>query len=338
MRIVSFDDYLDLPRPRVNWIIDGLIPRPGFVMLMGPPKAGKSFLALDLGFQVARGGTFLGRPCSKEKVLYFQLDTSERVWRDRGLSLRQAGVDTSASGLGMVHPADEMRPLNMLLSGAQSYVRKALNEFDPALVILDTLREVHTEDENDSTCMKKVFDALESLFRGRAVVVVHHTNKIAADVTDPDPVRSARGSSYVTGKMDAYWLMYDGKLRIDSRFDEKQVHRLVQTPSGMFDFPDVKSWKEIQDNVAKLISDNPGASKNEIARLANSLHGYPRSTVYRVLAKPPVTVVAPQTPLTLGVEADQLPETVGARLLTTRGPNDPVSVTPPARVTPVQDG
>src|SRR5437867_3183877 len=112
MRIVSFDTFIDLPRTNIDWIVEGLIPRPGMVELMGPPKTGKSFLAMDLAFRVARGEHFMSRPTKQSKVLYLQLDTSERVMRDRGVALRQAGYDTKAPAMCVVHPADVLKPLN----------------------------------------------------------------------------------------------------------------------------------------------------------------------------------------------------------------------------------
>jgi hypothetical protein len=61
-------------------------------------------------------------------------------------------------------------------------------------VVLDVLREFHNADEDSSTEMKKVGDALTSVFAGYSLVVLHHTPKIPETVTDPNPVRYARGS------------------------------------------------------------------------------------------------------------------------------------------------
>ena len=212
-----------------------LIPRPGLIELMGPPKTGKSFLALDLAIKVARGEPFLGRMSRPAKVLYFQLDTSEKVMRDRGVKLRLSGYDTKAPLLGMVHPEDAIRPVNVMFQQGKEYFRKAVTTHDPELVVIDTLRECHQEDENDSTAMKTVMDELERLFTGRTLFLVHHTSKMPADVDKPDPINASRGSSYITGKVDAFWLLYKQCLTIRSRWDDPLEYKALQKRNGMFD-------------------------------------------------------------------------------------------------------
>jgi RecA-family ATPase len=236
MRIISFDEFIDLPRPNIDWVVDGLIPRPGIVELMGPPKTGKSFLALDLALRVARGEPFLGRESRPQKVLYFQLDTSERVMKDRGLTLRASGYNTKADLFGMVHPEDSERPVDITMAAGKEYFRRAVAKHDPGLIIVDTLRECHQEDENESAAMKHVMDVFEDVFVNRAVFMVHHTNKLSPEISVPNPILASRGSTYITGKVDAFWLLYNGKLFITSRWDEPVIYNATQTENGMFMF------------------------------------------------------------------------------------------------------
>ena len=241
MRLVTLHEYAHLPRPSVKWIVEGLIPRPGMAMLLGPPKAGKSFLALDIANRVAAGDPVLGHISHPSNVLYIQLDTSEAVWRDRILCLEQAGYDSKRPRMFMVHPEDEARPLNVMTASGAAFIREALQASRAELVVLDVLRECHTGDENDSTEMKKVFDELARLFAGRSVLFVHHTRKISSDSEKLDPVSVARGSSYLTGKMDAYWLLYDGQLQLVSRFSDGRTLRAQQGKDGIWTFPDLLS-------------------------------------------------------------------------------------------------
>ncbi len=282
MRIVSFDEFIDLPRPNIDWIIENLIPRPGIIMLVGPPKVGKSFLALDIAIKIARGEDFLGNRTHPNKVLYFQLDTSEMVMRDRGLALRQSGYDTNAPLLGMIHPADAIRPVNATMALGQDYFRKAIKLHDPALVVLDTLRECHQEDENDSTGMKRAMDDLEDLFIGRTLALVHHTSKLPPEITQPNPILASRGSSYITGKVDAYWLLYNNKLTITSRWDEPFTLTATQGINGMFNFPNAISQDEKSAQVKELIDKNPTMDKNELAMIAASKYGISRAMFYRL--------------------------------------------------------
>ena len=234
-RLVTASEYVELERPELDWIIPGLIPKPSLIMLVGPPKVGKSYLALQLALNVANGGNFLNRPCAPGRVLYLQLDTSEKVWRDRLLILKEQGVSLDGPLL-MVNPDHQIFPVDILTPAGKAWMRLMIEEANPDLIILDVLRECHSVDENDSTQMKLVGDSLCELTGGKAVVFLHHASKIPADVIDPDPIIYSRGSTYLTGKVDSYWMLYNHRLRIDSRFTERETYTCVPTDTGLFDF------------------------------------------------------------------------------------------------------
>ncbi|WP_423842160.1 AAA family ATPase [Aeromonas veronii] len=65
------------------------------------------------------------------------------------------------------------------------------------LLIIDTLRQIHTEDENDSTGMARVLNRLQTLAArtGCAVIFLHHTSKQG----ERDGSRSAGGISWLIG-------------------------------------------------------------------------------------------------------------------------------------------
>src|SRR5690242_9493179 len=104
-RVLSASQYVDAPRPQLSWLVPSYIPHPGLVLLIGEPKAGKSFLGLQLAMLVASGQPFLGQPIAASPVLYLQFDTSETVWRQRLDHLRSEGVRLP-DNLFFVHPDD----------------------------------------------------------------------------------------------------------------------------------------------------------------------------------------------------------------------------------------
>ena len=60
-------------------VIDGLLPA-GTYLLAGAPKIGKSFLVLQMAYQVSMGAPFLGFSSRQGTVLYLALeDTCERL-------------------------------------------------------------------------------------------------------------------------------------------------------------------------------------------------------------------------------------------------------------------
>ena len=66
----------------MRFFVDGLVPE-GITLLAGLPKAGKSWLALDLAVAVSQGKPFLGKTTERSCVLYLALEDSERRIHDR---------------------------------------------------------------------------------------------------------------------------------------------------------------------------------------------------------------------------------------------------------------
>lgn len=230
-RIISTEEYMSLDRPNLDWIIEGQIPHPSLVLLHGPPKSGKSFLAMDLLRCISQGKSFLGWKSHKSKALYLQFDTSEMVWRQRLISMKSSGVDLSGD-IYTVHPDDMPIPFNILERGHSDWLRGIVNKSDCKVILIDVFREIHNADENDSTQMKIVGDILMSIFKDRTLILVHHSKKIPDEVINPDPTQVARGSSYLTGKVDALWLLHNKTLAIQSRTSEPVRLQLKQSPSG----------------------------------------------------------------------------------------------------------
>ena len=232
MRTITLEEYASLSRPECEWVVQGMIPKPGFVILAGPPKSGKSYLAIQLALAIAKGQEFLGHPTEKHTVLYLQFDTSELVWRDRLQKLREAGVDITGD-VRMIDPAFQPTWVNIQRQDTQVALSAAIQESAADVVVIDVLREIHTADENDSTQMKVVCDILRSLTYGRTVVLIHHSRKLTF-MDERDPVQVHRGSSYITGMADAVWLLDRKHLYIKSRFDKDMTIELRQGTSHLF--------------------------------------------------------------------------------------------------------
>jgi RecA-family ATPase len=231
-RVVPLSDYVTLERPQLNWLIPDILPKPGMVLLLGEPFAGKSFLAFQLGLMLAQGGLFLHKKCRQSRVLYLQFDPSELIWRDRILAIQHAGVNLSGP-LYMVHPDDNPRSMHILSAEHQQFLQGTLTAAQPDVVIVDVLREIHSCDEQDSTQMKQVGDALMQLFHGYTLIILHHTRKF--DSEKPiEVINSSRGSSYMTGKADATWLIHQSKLHMVSRFASPSTHTMERLPCGLW--------------------------------------------------------------------------------------------------------
>lgn len=234
-RALTATQYIEVSRPRLTWLIPSYVPKPGLVLLIGEPKAGKSFLGLQVALHVASGKPFLEQPIAATSVLYLQFDTSETVWRLRLKDLRTSGV-ALPDNLFLLHPEDQPTRANILSSETQNVILDLIAACNPSMVVVDVLRECHNADEQDSTAMKLVGDTLMTLFAGRTLVLVHHTHKLNEQYGKPNPVNAARGSSYISGKADAIWLLHNKELQIASRFHHDEKWHLQRQQNGLWTF------------------------------------------------------------------------------------------------------
>lgn len=272
MRLVTLEQYTKLDRPSLEWLIPGLMPKPGWILLLGEPKAGKSTFALQLAFAVAQGKTFFPQvPCKQGRVLFLQLDTSELVWRKRILDMSAAGLPIVGPVL-TVHPEDELRPMNVLDITAQNWLKEAITQAAPSLIVTDVLRELHNADENDSSGMKIAGDVLYGLTRNYATLLLHHSKKMEPGAYC-DPIQASRGSSYITGKADAVWMIHESSLRIVPRFAERKTYTLYrggEKSGGFWSFTGASSQfnslkEEVDAGLWVVTTDKFGNKKRVLA-------------------------------------------------------------------------
>ncbi len=75
LSVVSGEDLADMRLEPIRFCVEGLLPE-GLSVLGGAPKAGKSWLVLDLGIRIARGDPLWELPTKKGDVLYLCLEDS----------------------------------------------------------------------------------------------------------------------------------------------------------------------------------------------------------------------------------------------------------------------
>ena len=231
--VLTLDQYADLDRPEIRYLIEGYIPKPGLILFLGEAGAGKSFMALQIAMAVAQGGKVFDTQASKGNVLYFQFDMSELIVRERIKKLRQAGVNTSGP-IYTLHPETAPVTTNILDPACYAHLQDAVDKSNPDLIIFDVLAEMHSVDEDSSSEMKPVGDAIMTLCKGRCGLILHHPRKTTWGI-EPKVIDASRGSSYLPGKVDAVWMMHDGYFYIGkSRFSMGAKLKLKRLPSGLW--------------------------------------------------------------------------------------------------------
>lgn len=219
MRLCTFTEYTQLEIADIDWVIPGMVPKGGNIVLLGAPKAGKSLFTVQMCLSIVQGRTWHGFPTTPHSILYLQMDTPVAVWKHMIDKILAAGVSLDGD-LFIPHPEDFPKPYNITDPEFRKTVKGMLDKINPDIVVLDVLRELHNMDENDSTQMKNFSDYLEVLFKGRTLIQIHHTRKLPDNYKGQNPVNASRGSSYLTGKSDAFWLLHNDKVYVTPRFRE----------------------------------------------------------------------------------------------------------------------
>ena len=182
-------------------VIDGLLPV-GTYLLAGAPKIGKSFLVLQMAYQVSMGTPFLGFSSRQGTVLYLALeDTCERLQK----RLAQ-----------MTEQDSEHLILSVFSETLDEGLTERLSDFwsehaDTVLIVIDTLQRVRGRTP-DGGSYAADYDTLARLKEfsdtfGVTVLVVHHTRKESAE----DVFDMISGTNGLMGAADGALLLHKDK-------------------------------------------------------------------------------------------------------------------------------
>lgn len=196
---VRTGDWLDAQVfPPMRWAVPGLIPE-GMGLFTGPPKAGKSWCALDIALAVAGGTHALGKVATgpARPVLLLALEDGERRLKGR---CRHLLADHAAI------PAN----FHFVTSATPSEVPILIGEWlaihgqHQPLVLLDTLGKVmpnsapgesaYQRDYRVGTALKRLTDE----HPGSTLLVVHHVRK----ATSEDWMDGTSGTNGLNGAAD----------------------------------------------------------------------------------------------------------------------------------------
>lgn len=170
---------------------------PGFSILAGAPKVGKSWQCMDIALSVCNGNNFLGFETNKSGVLYLALEDSLNRIKDR--MKKVLGENSTAPN--NLHVATSCNPLD---EGFLTELQNTINENpDIKLIIIDTLQKIrgaqvkgetwYASDYKEVAKLKKFAD-----FNKVCILAIHHLRK----QKDSDPFNQISGSSGITGAAD----------------------------------------------------------------------------------------------------------------------------------------
>jgi hypothetical protein len=197
-RFLTIEDLGNLPPPK--WLVEGLFELNSLVMLVGPPGAFKSFLALDWALSMAAGRKWNSRQVAPCRVLYAlgegkaSLLKRLNAWIWHNDLNEEEKAQLNANFRVTFHV-----PQMSMKSDVTTFITDLdVDNYAPDVLFIDTLaRSLVGKDENSQLDAGLWVDGADRLRqRGMAVVALHHTKK------NTEFGLQYRGSSALRGAMD----------------------------------------------------------------------------------------------------------------------------------------
>jgi len=174
------------------YLVKGIIPKAGLVVIWGPPKCGKSYLIFTIALHVALGWEYRSRRVQQGMVVYLALEGQDGFGA-RAAAFRSRYLD----GIGDVPDFFLIRERTDLIRDHQALIQCIATQCEgaPTAVVIDTLNRSLAGSESDDKDMGayvRAADAIREKFNC-AVIIVHHCG---VDGSRP------RGHTSLTGAAD----------------------------------------------------------------------------------------------------------------------------------------
>lgn len=204
--VMSWEEVAELPP--IEWQVEGWIPEQSLAVVAGEPRAGKSFVLLDLALRMVHGMPFLGAPTEPCSTIYMAGEGHAGL-AGRINAWRSQNDVTAADREGRYMAILDGIPTLSVENAKQ--VRKVVRETakhygsDPGLVIVDTLSQaLDGGDENDAKSIAPALRILSGIRKRHhcTVVAVHHLAKPKPGATAIVDLQALRGSGALGGNSD----------------------------------------------------------------------------------------------------------------------------------------
>jgi RecA-family ATPase len=159
--------------PRREWLIEGLIPNCTVTMLGGDGGTGKSLLALQLAVAAATGGRWIGREVARPgKVMFLSAEDDRHELHRRlsnicdsdGVGVRDLDrlLIRSLAGEDALLATLDRKTNTLKTTALHDSLDKAMVA-GPSLVVLDTLADLHSGEENHRAHARQFIGMLRGL-------------------------------------------------------------------------------------------------------------------------------------------------------------------------------
>lgn len=273
----------DIETKPVSWQIKELLIENAITLLSGQPGSFKTWLAMELGLCIASAKKAFGvfETLVPGRVLFYNAE-------DDPATITKCRLEALMRGKGIRDLQVEqteflfISELSFFLDNKEHQTRldKTLAEYKPSLLILDPFRNLHTQNENQSTDLVPILNFLREMNRKHqtAIILVTHDKKPSNNEDGGRRASRIRGSNALEG-------FRDSALFLDAEGDSVKVqfyHRAARARNplsfslvtderdGQVYFAQLNLTDGGQSEIEKLVIgevvENPGQTMTAIAR------------------------------------------------------------------------
>ncbi len=200
----TIGELLSRPIPPTKYHAYPVIPVKGIVLIGAQPKSYKSFIALNIAYDLAAGRMALDAWAVDEPktVLLLEQELGEYRLRDRIDGLHKFRASPIAARNFYYVSKDLVCKVDST-DGIKN-IERHIEGCHPQVIIFDPLIWFHNQDENDNSQMQRVMERFIGLQEkyGHSTIIVHHMGKPGETRMGYD-ANSLRGASAVFGAVDS---------------------------------------------------------------------------------------------------------------------------------------
>ena len=203
LSVVSGEDLADMRLEPIRFCVEDLLPV-GLSFLGGSPKAGKSWLVLDLCVRVARGQALWEIPTAQGDVLYLSLEDSFNRLQNRLNRVTEDPPENLFFSISAGTIADGL--LDQIRNFQQLHPKLSLVAVDTFQLIRNNREISYAGDYEEVRQLKALAEELQI-----ALLLVHHLRK----KKDKDPLNRLSGTNGISGAADAVFVLDRQIVHID---------------------------------------------------------------------------------------------------------------------------
>lgn len=204
-KIIKSDKILKIELPEAEFLVGKLIPSAGITILSGNPGCGKSWLLLEIARCIgSTNPLFAQNPLTPDSFNRFRTKEARVLYIDEESSLTETNRRWK-----MLEPPSmtlvDFMPLQGFKIDNSEQRRALLNLCDHRsyrLIIFDSLRDIHSFNENDSRETQWLVDYFREFTRKGITVLISHHNRKESFLNPRDPSQILRGSTALLAGLD----------------------------------------------------------------------------------------------------------------------------------------